>query len=171
MSDQETIYLRVPPREPRKGYVIRKLTYRGRQFDAGVWFQVTKDLAQDMLKMRQPSGMPMFEQATEEEARNKTAVENDLNLKKVFAAEKLDERKLPPNKKGMVDLEKEQDSVPNLGMGINMEDMEDAEEYEARTAPEEPAGPPTPAKKRRASKRSSKRGSKRKAGAPDENAE
>lgn len=82
----ETVFVRLKPYDPRRGYVLRRYTYRGIKFqEERGWFRVPKDVADYLRAVHQVPGdehSPLaFDCCTEAEAKSLEAKEATVTRK------------------------------------------------------------------------------------------
>lgn len=71
-TTSETMFVRIKPYNPRKGYVLRRVTVEGQRFDEDRWYEVGAEFAARLEKLRQkdhkPESPPAFDVVTREQA-------------------------------------------------------------------------------------------------------
>jgi len=78
----QTLLVRLKPHDPRRGYVLRRYTYRGIKFhDERGWYRVEKAVADYLRQIRQVAGdehsPPAFDVCTDDEAKAVDAREKE----------------------------------------------------------------------------------------------
>ena len=88
----ETLFVRLKPYDPRRGYVLRRYTYRGIKFhEERGWFRVPKDVAEYLRAVHQSPGdehSPLaFDVCSEAEAKNLETKEKEASVTRKTASD------------------------------------------------------------------------------------
>ena len=90
----QTQLVRLKPHDPRRGFVLRRYTYRGIKFhvERG-WYRVTKDVADYLKDVRQVAGQehspPAFDICSDDEAKAIDAKEKEGAAEKAAATDSI----------------------------------------------------------------------------------
>lgn len=88
----ETTLVRLKPHDPRRGFVLRRYTYRGIKFhEERGWYRVEKAVADYLCRIRQVAGdehsPPAFDVCTDEEAKALDARDKEGAVPRAAAAD------------------------------------------------------------------------------------
>lgn len=116
----ETLLVRLKPHDPRRGYVLRRYTYRGIKFQCERgWYRVEKPVADYLRRIRQVAGdehsPPAFDVCTADEARALDAREKEGAVPRAAATD--DIKVSPARAEGTVTTEDLPDAEAASGDG------------------------------------------------------